>query len=277
MQCIIPLCVFLFSLASIKADIGKIPEKDFTKIKSFFAHLIHQHDFAYAIFGSKPMSLADICLRVLNLPIYQQLKIKFLLINIKNNLNTWYKYKDRFNLKDFVLLDKEEDLCRSVVIVLINKKNMLSVLKEHKEIFKQELGDTFTPESFLEKIETRELSLAKSINHHYGLLGIMLGYGARNAMLFQERLNVLKEMEKSKSRLSLRDDLEQKLLELDSQCQEFREFEEFPLVRPLYFRADLSHPETIELKKRYENDRQKIAELMQKPNFIEKALERLVQ
>ena len=47
---------------------------------------------------------------------------------------------------------------------------MLSLLHSHEKIFKQELGETFNPELFLKKIEKKEISLAKAINHNHGLL-----------------------------------------------------------------------------------------------------------
>ena len=154
--------LFLIFLASQSdAAIQNIQEQDIKKIQFLFEHLIYEHDFAYVIFGSKPMALADICLWMPDVPIHKRIHAQLYLIQMNESLKSWYKHKDKFTFKDFILLDKEEDLFRCLVFVLIHKSHMLSHLHAHENIFKKILGDSFTPESFLEKIEKRELSLAK--------------------------------------------------------------------------------------------------------------------
>lgn len=275
MKKILSIIFITFISLRLEAFFHDIPENEAKKIKFLFEYLIYEHDFSYTIFGSKPMSLADICLWEADLSIPEKFRSDFFLIQIKEGLNAWYKYKQSLDFKEYILLDREEDLFECLVFVLINKQSMLSLLHSHEKIFRQKLGEEFNPESFLAKIERREITLAKAINHDQGLLGIMLGYGVRNAMLFQERSNLVKQIEKKKELLFADKELEKKFQTIESQLQNFSEFEEFAVVMPLHFGADLNHPETIELQKKYESDRQKIAELMKKPNFIEKALKRL--
>ena len=105
----------------------------------------------------------------------------------------------------------------------------------------------------------------------------MLGYGERNATLFQERWNLQREIVLRK-REGLPEDntLAQKLQAVESQIGDFSEFEEDAIIPPLYFLADVSHPETLALKRQYENDRQQIIELRKKPKFMDRVLHRLV-
>ena len=98
--------------SSLKADFCDIPRRDINDIKSLFERLIFAYDFGYTIFGSKPMSLADICLQIPeDLPIHKQIKARFL-AQSKRRLNAWYKHKHEFKFKDFIFLDKEEDSIR---------------------------------------------------------------------------------------------------------------------------------------------------------------------
>jgi hypothetical protein len=272
----------LFSLClsfSVGANPRNVSWKDINEIKSLFYYLIDRHDFAYTLFGSKPMSLADISLDMPEgLPIHKQLKARLILKQTKGWLKAWEKNKDAFALNDFIFLDKEEDLFECRVLILINKQNLLSVLHVYRSIFKEEFDDSFNPESFLNQLERRETSFAKAIHNNQRLLGIMLGYGDCNATLYQERLNLLKEIAKDKKTGILSNDgLTQKLDLLETQIGDFSEFEEDPILPPLYFLADTSHPETIELKKKYENDRQQIERLMKKPHFADRILERLMK
>ena len=268
------LCLTL----SVKADIHNVPLRDIKNIKYLFERLVDEHDFGYTIFGSKPMSLADFGLEVPSgLPIHRRMRSGFFLMKAKTSLRAWYKHKNEFDFKDFIFLDEEEDLFNCLVLVLINKKMLLNVLDENEAIFRQELDDSFTPASFLEKLEKRETSLAKAIHHNYRLLGIMLGYGVRNATLFQERSELLKEITKrQKAELPEDSTLTQKLYVLESHVGDFSELDADALIHPLYFLADVFHPETIALKKKYEDERQEIIELRKKRNFMDLVLERLV-
>jgi hypothetical protein len=244
-----------------------------------FKDLIDEHDYAYTIFGSKPMSLADFGLESPpNLPFHRKLRSKFLMFKRRSSLNSWYKYRDDFDLKDFIFLDEEKDWIDCLVLILINKKNMLRVLRENSSIFKEELGEDFTPESFLEKLEKREVSIAIAIKESQKLMGIMLGYGVRNATLFQDRFVFKKALSQiEKNNFHEDETITKHLADIEAQCEDFSEFEADAVIPPLYFLADVSHPETIELKRQYEKDRQKIEEMMQKPNFMDMDLKRLVK
>jgi len=271
---LLSLCLTL----SVKADINNIPKRDLKHMKYLFEDLIDDHDFSYTIFGSKPMSLADYCLDIPpDLSLYRCIRSKFFIFQRKANLSAWYKCRDEFDLKDFIFLDEEEDLFECLVLVIINKKNMLRVLHEHALIFKKELGDSFNPESFLEVLERRETSLAKAINDSNKLLGIMLGYGVRNATLFQERFDLMKaHAKRTKENLPEDENLTKKLEIVETQVECFSELDADATIHPLYFLADVSHPETIALQQKYEKERQQIIELRKQHNFMDLVLQRLV-
>lgn len=271
---ILVLCLVL----SARAEIKDIPYHDLQKIKYLFDDLIDEHDFSYTIFGSKPMSLADFSFESPpNLPFYRWIRSKFFMFKRKTSLQAWYKHRDECKLQDFIILDEEKDLISCLVIILINRKNMLPILHENEALFKEELGDSFTPESFLEQLEKKQISLAKATHKSQKLLGIMLGYGVRNATLFQERFDLQEEIEKGrKSNLSENEMLTIKLSAIESQVGCFSELDAETVIHPLYFLADVSHPETIALKQQYEQERQQIAEMRKKRNFMDLVLQRLV-
>ena len=225
------------------------------------------------------MSLADINLDLPpKLNLYKQLKARFILAQTKRWLNAWYKNKNEFCLKDFIFLDQEYDFVNCLMVVLINKNNLLETLRKHELVFKQELGDAFTPELFLEQLDMGKVSLAKSIHKNQRLLGIMLGYGERNATLFQERFDLMKAISKRKKENLPQDiQLNVQLNGVEEKLSDFSALEENATLPPLYFLADAADPETIELKSQYEHDRRKIEQLMQKPNFMDMVLQRLIE
>ncbi len=272
---VIGICLTL----SIKGEISYIPQGGVWDIEYLFEHLIDSHDFAYTMFGSKPMSLADYGLKVPSpRPIHRWIRSFYLYVKAKKSLNAWYKYRDEFDFKDFIFLDEENDWINDcLVLFLINKKNMLRVLQEHESIFREELGESFTPVAFLERLEKREVSLANAINGSQRLMGIMLGYGVRNATLFQERYDIVKVIwKREKENMSEDEILAKKLADVEEQCGDFSELDADAVIHPLYFLADVTHPETIALQQKYEQERQQIIELRKKRNFMDLVLQRLV-
>lgn len=254
-------------MVSVHAGMGNIPKRDLNQIKYFFEGLIESHNFSYTLFGSKPMSLADYKLAI---PPPRSptkwIRSISLYVRAKSSLTTWYRHRHEFNLKDFIFLDEENDwIDNCLVLFLINKKNMLRVLREHEQIFKEELGASFTAESCLEKLEKRELSLAETIKGSRRLMGIMLGYGERNASLFQKRYELMKQPDSSSM-----------LADIETQCGNFSALEPDAIIHPLYFLADPSHPETIALKQLYEQERKHIIALRKQRNFMDLVLQRLV-
>jgi len=259
-------------------NVQNIPQTDLKHIKDLFEELIDNYDYSYTIFGSKPMSLADFALEApKDLPLFKRIRSQVFMYKRKARLHAWYKHRNEFDLKDFIFLDDEEDLLNCLVLILINKKNMLKILHENETIFKEELGDSFIPESFLEKLEKRETSLSKATNKSQRLMGIMLGYGVRNATLFQERYDIMKVVwNREKENLAEDKILTKKLADIEMSCGDFNELDERAIIRPLYFLADVSHPETVALQQKYERERQQIIELRKKSNFMDIVLQRLV-
>lgn len=272
------ICIILCCAISAQANISAIPKRDLKKIEFLFDYLINDHDFAYTIFGSKPMSLADIYLELPNnLPFWSKIKTLYFRKKLKNSLEAWEKHKSQFNSKDFIILDSEDGFFNCLTFFIIHKKNLLCLLKAHESIFKQALGESFAPESFIEKLEKKEGTLSEIIHTNDKLLGLMLGYGVRNATLFQERLDLKRAIAKGK-KLSLPvDDLTKQLSTVEAKLSDFSEFEENTVLAPLYFLADVFHPETIELKEKYEKERLEIIQLKEKSNLIEFALQRLAE
>ncbi|NGX61507.1 MAG: hypothetical protein K940chlam9_00993 [Chlamydiae bacterium] len=271
------VCLLLTLTFLVKAEVGEIPHQDLKHIKYLFEELVNSHDFSYTVFGSKPMSLADFSVEVPpNLPLRRWIRSKYLMYRRRSGLKAWYKHRDKFDLKDFIFLDEERDWLPCLVLVLISKKNMLRILHEHESIFAKELGASFTPESFLAKLEKRELSMATATNKSQRLIGIILGYGVRNATLFQERYDTMKAIwKREKENLPEDTALTKKIADIEAQCGDFSELDADAIIHPLYFLADVSHPETIALQKKYEQERQQIISLRKKHNFMDLVLERL--
>lgn len=70
-------------------------------------------------------------------------------------------------------------------IYIVNKTALYKCLLTHDNLFKNELGEEFSPAWFIGKLEEGQ-TLRALINHSDFLLGILLGYGEESAKAYQD-------------------------------------------------------------------------------------------
>ena len=173
------------------------------------------------------------------------------------------------------------------VISLINKQAFLAKVQEHIDLFKSILGDHVTPECLLEKISAPHASLFKILKCHEGLYGILLGFGKNNSFAFKRRLELAKLVDPL-----YRDFPVCFSLFFPQHSNEFSSFEDEysslqKQLHPFSCENDLSHvvfpymvafendEETIRLKQKYHEERQKIVKIYSKGDFLETTLKHL--
>ncbi len=102
---------------------------------------------------------------------------------------SWKKYEHLFPSSNFVFCEDEigyDDGRISIQVCLINKKSLRNCLHEYEAIFKEFLGEDFSPENFISAIEARK-KLVPLIKDNDALLGIILGYGSKASLAFREK------------------------------------------------------------------------------------------
>ncbi len=149
----------------------------------------------------------------------------------------------------------------------------IKCVNEHLGLFQRVLNKKIDPRIFLEEIEN-DHSLLKSIDHNEMLLGIVLGYGKNNASLFVKR---------SKNSFEFYQDDEfyvgdAELQPIHKKLGFFGDYSYSPLiVSSVHFVADLEHPETKALEKKYRELRGKISAIYAQGDFLEITLSKLTE
>ena len=172
--------------------ICRISPEDRTILERFFKELICFDCYGYVLFGNKPMAFATF---------ENQIEIQYMLslYSLQNNAlkigwQIWNKYQGLFNIKNYIFRVSQNPVCPEVtLIVLINKSACLKILSDNLKIFRSVLGDGITPEEIVLRLETEDTILDKVLNHHDGLLGMLLGYGVHNSMMYQRRIQLAKQ------------------------------------------------------------------------------------
>src|SRR5690348_1849640 len=183
-----------FTSCNVKQFLASLPAEERIFLDYFFRRMIQEDCIGYVLLGEKPMGF------------YSYLKAKP--VNImpdpidgiyaffngfeKNNYlfqrgcEVWQKYKSSFTGKNifFDAFDQDDVIHYSKVIVM-NKKVLKPLLKLHLKKFIS-LDSSLKDSTCLFDALLYNNSIKEKFYVRHDLLGICLGYGERNAVLFQK-------------------------------------------------------------------------------------------
>ncbi len=160
-----------------------LPEKDLKTLDSFFQILCREYDFAYTLFGNKPMSMACYSSSLGSTAIYHPAEY----LNLEKGWELWENYKTLFPSKQFVFKKCTDNIS---AIFLLNKQLVLDHILQNQKKFEEILKRKIEPQEFLQQLCHSEHGIMELLAESSELLGILLGYGKTNAMLFERRAKI---------------------------------------------------------------------------------------
>ena len=231
---------------------------------------------AYTLLGSKPVVLISLfgkCMQEWNLRSYydelpETLKEKFPFDEVFNNLSTWQLWK--------VWLNKWEEnpsndgrylfFRRGEFAYFVNTRELITTLSHYYHDFAKAYGKDFDPLKVTFEMPDEKSQFWKIVDENHYLLGLILGYGGKNAYLFSL---VQKEIFPD---LSIKWDLkeeENRMRRLHKSIDGTLEIEDLSLpIYKSYFYFD-------EVTSKYADEREKILELYANKDFYELTLQYL--
>lgn len=264
LTCSLPACVLHGE--NTKAFLESISSTEIQCLDRFFSAFFLNDDFSYTLFGDKPMSFSGI-----DKPNTSS-ETDPLSIGYRQVLDVFRKYRSKFLNKNYIFVLNEDS--NGTFVYFINKSAFTNTIKTNIDIFVKEFGHNFNIAKFLEEVMKEEKFFLEIIHHHEGVLGILLGYGRRNSMLFQRKADLLGrcwayETQVKPNRAMTFDtvSIEKEIAYLDSKLGCFSEEHEYNgdlPVAPLGFAADIQHFETKRLKKKYQSTQKKINKIFSK-------------
>ena len=277
--CLFTLVLSLFSCSTIlsfykkfqvQKKLRSIPLEDRLILDSFFRILLFKGGFAYALLGDKPMSgeyylfectsLQDDCMIRYNLSRRN--------ILLRNGWNIWQKYSYLFPSKSIIIQHVIKG--ENGFLNFINKRNVETLFENHKSDFISKYGPSITAKKIV-KMCLDETNIG-GINYEncHDIVGMLYGFGRHNSFLYQQRDNL--------EELSIKNNVAE-LLNLNCTLQLFLDTHpsSLQLLSLPRFVADLSHPETIAIKKKYEKQRKEICEYYRNGDFLELTLRKFVE
>jgi hypothetical protein len=260
-------CYTKIHIQYINDQLLEMPKDDLLCLEELMDEELFWSPIAYTLFGNKPISISHYFEEdVINIRCHSDAKQNCINENKmkKEGWNLWQKYSYLFPSKNYKVISyKENDDSGFTTVLFINEPSLFNVLYENIYDFQKVLGYEYSNDKIYKSILNGEKELLNKIFNHDALLGMLLGFGRRNAWNFYYREQIRNQL---KDKVCESIDFQ----ELDKKLKAFHEenlekLECFYLPR---FCADPSDPETKSLKKKYLSDQQKIRRIYRKNNKL---------
>ena len=265
-----------------------IPVEEQLEIKELFRYLFREQLFAFSVYSDKPISFSsslnnssgEQLLKFMSLKDYCQDIFENFVLPIevlKKRWDIWKKYKDRFHFKKYLLIEKR--ISDQTLIFIINKEFFKKTVDKHICLFRKAIKEDVTAEELLSQFLDLNTEVFDILHNNEGLLGVLLGFGVHNSMLFQQREEVkdyLKIMGKSGVfKLNL---VQKRLDVINSRLQPLHEHDFYIIssINRVCFLVDHTHSKTIKLIKKYDRLNTEINEIIYRSDWFEQLLIRLM-
>ncbi len=268
------------SASTLKSEIAEkiqaIPLKDRERVEKLFRGLLFFHEFAYTLFGDKPVSV-DWFDREQE----QTTELQELFRIRPDGYRAWEKYAHLFPSKNYLFLFCEDVKADCYELTLINKEAFRQIVDKHREKFAELFGPDFDPEKLLNLLVQKGSLWNTPMRGRADLIGILLGYGKTNAELFQKRNEILRKegIKKGRTQPSQQfDSIDAELNFLDASLKSFSNEGKVSLhfMRLPGFVANPQHEETVQLRQKYTQQRKYITQRYIRRNVLEITLEQLM-
>ncbi len=223
--------------AYIERSLSVLSKQEVQQAEDLFEFLFFFDPLAYSLFGTKPMSIAALRSQK----------------DMELGWDAWKKIAPFFSSETFVV--REHVFNGQKFVVVANLENVERTYLQHKELFDRSFGGRMTVDA-LKLCLREEGPLFQELMRDDLILGLLLGFGARNAQLFFENQRL-----PQKERFALKP--------FDAVHPVFYYFSP---VMPPHFACDLDSEETKELQHRYQKERVAIKRLARKENLFMRML-----
>lgn len=258
------------------------------ELEVFFRNLFYEDLFAYTLYGDKPMSFSDYSLKdpspqeLLKILPLDQCCEEILLEHcepakfLNHRWLLWKKYSHPLKMENYRLMEKS--IVSRPRLLLINKNAFIQIVDENLDLFREILGPHLTAAHLLDRIVHEKTDLLEILHNHQGLLGILLGFGRYNSMLFYEKEKIQNELKWPQFNLKEVRRLQKKLETLQDCMRFFHPHDVYRIssINRVQFLANPHHPETILLRNKYDELNKRILEISSKDDWFDETIKQLL-
>jgi hypothetical protein len=214
----------------LQKELSALSKEENKRLRGLFDHHFFFTDFAYTLFGTKPMSIGYL------LPTQKT----------KKGWEAWEKINGSFDSKEFII--RKYTYNNHEFILVANLKKIEQIYRQNQFYFEQAFNGLMTFDALVLCLR-EDGPLFQELMHDHLLVGILLGYGTHNAELFAKNQKLPEE----------------KRTVLHSFSRKIHPiFYIFSESLPVSFACDPTTEETKELKQRYTKERKAILKMAKK-------------
>lgn len=176
------------------SDCSDRPALDFSSefeervLENFFMKLVHSTTAGYALYGEKPVYFNSYCNESLAWPGTNAHRDIVEVREVMDIYNNFFNHE----AEHLLYVPPQPHEAGGVEILLINKKALVNVVHTNLALFQSRFGINFDAKQLLTTIYTQK-TISALFKGCPALLGIMLGYGTKNSLLY-ERAAFLKKI-----------------------------------------------------------------------------------
>ena len=255
-------------------------------LKAFCQHLLKNTEFGYTLFGTKPVTLlSPKCSEKIMIIPTRELFLRG--VAILRKILIQHKAK-KFT---FGFFEKTES------IYFINNRILVKTIVDNKKLFNHLLARTHDLKKLLRMVSKSGDFERIICNHRVSLLGICLGFGVKNSLLFGRKCDIMRFLSLKNARpqiIKKRDrpnreinlvpsvgfsSLEQELYHLDNFLQKSTApmLNELSFVPLPFFFCDINSLETLSILEAYRNEQKEIRQILVSDDIVERVLDRLLE
>ncbi|MCB1115445.1 MAG: FKBP-type peptidyl-prolyl cis-trans isomerase [Chlamydiia bacterium] len=190
MKNLVFLCLIVFVLVAPGGCSSPTKSQECNKNKQseelltiFWKELFQTTSAGYAIYGEKPLYLGNFChpeWLMPGSPEHQEANRCFLALQILESY-----FKQNAHPANCILINRGKSFLYPYEFMIINKKSFYERINENASLFKYKFGWKTSPESVLEDLISTDNSFLTLLRKELALQGILLGYGAENAISYE--------------------------------------------------------------------------------------------
>ncbi len=161
-------------------------------LENYFREQLSTTCAGYALYGEKPVYLDNSVNEYSTCIGTRSHKYALETLEVMDIWEQGYSKGDRCDYSLCIINSIANSLGSDNLVLLINRKAFLRVVNENLSLFQSRLGLSLTAEGLLSKIKDPGFSASALFKGNTALLGILLGYGTKNSLLYERGSQVIK-------------------------------------------------------------------------------------
>ncbi|MBA3238085.1 MAG: hypothetical protein H0T62_07025 [Parachlamydiaceae bacterium] len=291
---------------NLQSLLASMPIEDKYELESLFRLLIADGDFAYTLFGDKPVSCSDFFVDFEKLGFFLNQSSFDLLSAAHKGLVVWEKYKPFFESSPFNLVSYSTQDYDWIGFVLYHKEKVKTLYEKHQPLMKDVFRNAKNLAQLICTPTNESIKFINDENSYHEALGLLLGYDEASVQKFREGYDLMDALAmgpfaldglNSKKTEGVLQRLDKKLAHSDHfGCKKFsrtdiierlnrlsnskpvrlsQRDEALSPIRIPGYGANEGEPEVILRQEGYDKVRGRITEILFSENFLEIILTRL--